>query len=80
MDTNPPPQIPPQAWRDALEEGEADRAAGRVGPWPPLRDAIEAVLAAMERGADDAGRERLLRVLDAIAEDTHEDAPASQRQ
>ena len=76
MDTDPPPQVPPQAWLDALEEGEADLAAGHVGPWPPLRDAIEAVLAAIERGADDAERKRLLQVVDAIAEGTHEDAPA----
>ena len=80
MDTNPPPQTPPQAWLDALEEGEADLAAGRVAPWPPLRDAIEAVLAAMERGADDAERERLLRVVEAIAEGTHEGAPTSSHQ
>lgn len=75
MDANPPPQ----AWLDALEKGEADLAAGRVGPWPPLRDAMEAVLAAVERGADDAERERLLHVLDAIAEGTHEDAPTRPR-
>ena len=58
MGTNPPPQNPPQAWLDALKEGEAD-------------------LAAMEHGADDAEKERLLRVLDALGEDTHEDAPAA---
>lgn len=76
MGTNPPPQTPPQAWLDALEEGEADRAAGRVIPWPAVRAALEDVLAAMERGADEAEQERLLRVLDALGEDTHEDAAA----
>lgn len=80
MDTNPPPQTPPQAWLDALEEGEADRAAGRVIPWPAVRAALEDVLAAMERGADEAEQERLLCVLDATAADTHEDAPASPHQ
>ena len=74
MDANPPPQ----AWLDALEEGEADLAAGRLVPWPAVRTALENVLAAMERGADDAEKERLLRVLDALGEDTHEDAPAAQ--
>ena len=78
MDTNAPPQTPPQAWLDAFKEGEADLVAGRVGPWPAVRAALKDVLAAMERGADEAEQERLLRVLDALGEDTHEDAPAAQ--
>jgi len=75
VDTNPPPQTPPQAWLDALERGEADVAAGRVAPWPPLQAAIADVLTAMERGADVAERERLLSILEAVAEGTHGDAP-----
>ncbi len=67
---------PRLALLDALEQGDTGVAAGRVGPWPPLQAAMEAVLAAMGRGADDAKRERLLSVVDAIAEGTHEDAPA----
>jgi len=77
MDTNPTPRTPPQAWIDALKCGEADIAAGRVVPWPMARAVIEEVLAAMERGADAIEQERLLLALNALADDTCENAPTS---
>ena len=77
MDTDATPQTPPQHWLDALERGEADRAAGRVAPWPAVRETLTQALAAMERGADTAEQERLLLALDALEDDSHEDAPRS---
>jgi len=69
--------MPPQDWLDALQRGGDDIAAGRVAPWQPVRATLANVLAAMERGADAAERERLLLSLEAFEDETYEDAPRS---
>jgi len=79
MDNDVTPQTPPQDWLNALQRGDADLGAGRIAPWQAVRPTLADVLAAMERGADAAERERLLLNLDAIEDETYEGAPHSPR-